>query len=545
MDELKKNSIYDCEVSGFTSEGLGVCRIGGRAVFVPRALPGELWRVRIVKVTKTAVYGRGEALLRASEERAEPECPAYGKCGGCSMMHMSYSAELKMKLERVNDAFRRIGGLDLTAGEIIPAESPLRYRNKAIFAVGETPAGPAFGFFRRGSHELVPVSDCLLQPGEAAACASAVCDFMRERRIPAYNPVSGRGAVRHVFVRRSRSGAAVCCVVSAEGLGPDTSALPEYLLRRCPSLSGVVLNINRTRGNTVLSGDFYALYGSSELTDTLCGFDFSLSPQSFFQINPPQAEKLYDIAVAHAAPPGTGTVLDLYCGAGTISLCLARGAGHVIGAEIVPEAVENARANAAANGVSNAEFICADAGAAAAELSRRGLRPDAVTVDPPRKGMSREAVLAVCSMEPRRIAYVSCDPATLARDLAIFSSAGYAPLSATAVDMFPRTEHVETVVLLSKGVIDSKKVRVEFSLEDMDMSGFQRGATYEQIKAYVLEKFGLKVSSLYISQIKRKCGLDVGQNYNLSKKEDAKVPQCPPEKEAAIVKALRHFWMVN
>ena len=517
----------------------------GRAVFVPRALPGELWRVRIVKVTKTAVYGRGEALLRASEERAEPECPAYGKCGGCSMMHMSYSAELKMKLERVNDAFRRIGGLDLTAGEIIPAESPLRYRNKAIFAVGETPAGPAFGFFRRGSHELVPVSDCLLQPGEAAACASAVCDFMRERRIPAYDPVSGRGAVRHVFVRRSRSGAAVCCVVSAEGLGPDTSALPEYLLRRCPSLSGVVLNINRTRGNTVLSGDFYALYGSSELTDTLCGFDFSLSPQSFFQINPPQAEKLYDIAVAHAAPPGTGTVLDLYCGAGTISLCLARGAGHVIGAEIVPEAVENARANAAANGVSNAEFICADAGAAAAELSRRGLRPDAVTVDPPRKGMSREAVLAVCSMEPRRIAYVSCDPATLARDLAIFSSAGYAPLSATAVDMFPRTEHVETVVLLSKGVIDSKKVRVEFSLEDMDMSGFQRGATYEQIKAYVLEKFGLKVSSLYISQIKRKCGLDVGQNYNLSKKEDAKVPQCPPEKEAAIVKALRHFWMVN
>ena len=310
-------------------------------------------------------------------------------------------------------------------------------------------------------------------------------------------------------------------------------------------MSGVVLNINRTRGNTVLSGDFYALYGSSELTDTLCGFDFSLSPQSFFQINPPQAEKLYDIAVAHAAPPGTGTVLDLYCGAGTISLCLARGAGHVIGAEIVPEAVENARANAAANGVSNAEFICADAGAAAAELSRRGLRPDAVTVDPPRKGMSREAVLAVCSMEPRRIAYVSCDPATLARDLAIFSSAGYAPLSATAVDMFPRTEHVETVVLLSKGVIDSKKVRVEFSLEDMDMSGFQRGATYEQIKAYVLEKFGLKVSSLYISQIKRKCGLDVGQNYNLSKKEDAKVPQCPPEKEAAIVKALRHFWMVN
>ena len=544
MEVLKKNDIYECEVSGSTSEGHGVCRIAGRAVFVPRALPGELWRVRVIKVTAGAAYGRGEELLRPSPDRCEPACPAYGRCGGCSMMHMSYEAELRMKLSRVNDALRRIGGLDIEAGAILPAAEPLRYRNKAIFAIAGTPDGPAFGFYRRGSHDLVPVTYCLLQPGEASACAAAVCGFMREHSIPAYDPASGRGAVRHVFVRRARDGRAVCCVVSASGLGAATAELPAYLRSRCPSLTGVVLNINRSRGNTVLAGDFYTLWGQAELRDTLCGFSFDLSPQSFFQINPPQAEKLYDIAVDHAAPPGTGTVLDLYCGAGTISLCLARGAEHVIGAEIVPEAVENARANAAANGVTNAEFICADAGEAAAELARRGLRPEAVTVDPPRKGMSREAVLAVCSMSPQRIAYVSCDPATLARDLAVFAQNGYTPISATAVDMFPRTEHVETVVLLSKGEIDSKKVRVEFSLEDMDMSGFQKDATYPQIKERVLQQTGLKVSSLYIAQVKQKYGITERENYNKPKAENSRQPKCPPEKEAAIVDALRHFGLV-
>ena len=240
---------------------------------------------------------------------------------------------------------------------------------------------------------------------------------------------------------------------------------------------------------------------------------------------------------------GDQVLLDLYCGAGTISLCLARKAAHVIGAEIVPEAIENARRNAERNGIENAEFLCADAGAAAAELARRGVRPDCIVVDPPRKGMSPDAIDAMVSMQPPRIVYVSCDPGTLARDVKLLTQHGYTLTQVLAVDMFPQTPHVETVVLLSKGEIDSKKVRVEFSLEDMDMSGFQNGATYEQIKAYVLEKHGLKVSSLYISQIKRKCGLDVGQNYNLSKKENSKVPQCPPEKEAAIMEALKHFQM--
>ena len=292
-------------------------------------------------------------------------------------------------------------------------------------------------------------------------------------------------------------------------------------------------------------GESYrTLWGADRLEDTLCGMAFRLSVPSFYQVNADQAEVLYGQALEFAALTGEETVLDLYCGIGTISLALARRAGRVIGAEVVPQAVDDARENAAHNGVDNAEFLCADAGEAAARLEAEGVRPDVVCVDPPRKGLSPDVVEAIARMAPWRVVYVSCDPGTLARDVKRFGALGYAAQKAVAVDLFPRTAHVETVVLLSKGEIDSKKVRVEFSLEDMDMSGFQKGATYEQIKAYVLEKFELKVSSLYISQIKRKCGLDVGQNYNLSKKENAKVPKCPPEKEAAIMDALKYFQMI-
>ena len=276
------------------------------------------------------------------------------------------------------------------------------------------------------------------------------------------------------------------------------------------------------------------------LEDRLCGNTFLLSPHAFYQVNHAQAERLYACAVDYAGLTGGETVLDLYCGAGTITLALAAHAKHAVGVEIVPEAIENAKNNARRNGAENVEFYCADAGQAAGRFS--GI--DVLVVNPPRKGLDETARDAILKMQPPRVVYVSCDPATLARDVAELCGAGYTLEKAQAYDLFPRTFHVETVVLLSKGEIDSKKVRVEFSLEDMDMSGFQKGATYEQIKAYVLEHTGLKVSSLYISQIKRKCGLDVGQNYNLSKKEDAKVPKCPPEKEAAIRDALKYFQMI-
>lgn len=543
MDDLKKNEIYEAAMTGFTSEGAGVCRIKGRAVFVPRALPGETWRVRIVKVTKTAVFGRGEERLTTSPERVEPDCPNFGRCGGCNLMHMSYECELQMKLDRVNDALRRIGGTEVRAERILGSERVEGYRNKAIYAVGEGENGPVAGFYRTGSHDIIPAPNCLLQSDEASKCAGAVVDWMRTNGVSAWNGRSG--TVRHVCTRRARDGAALCCVVTGRRLSPSlTRSLTDALRIACPALTGVVECVNRTEGNTVLSGEFRTLWGSGTLRDRLCGFEFELAPQAFYQINPPQAERLYAQALEYALPERGGTVLDLYCGAGTISLCLSQRAERVIGAEIVPEAVENARANAERYGVTNAEFICADAGEAARELKSRGITPDAIVVDPPRKGMDAPALEAIASMQPDRLVYVSCDPATLSRDISRLRPLGYTPASALAVDMFPRTAHVETVVLLSKGEIDSKKVRVEFSLEDMDMSGFQKGATYEQIKTYVLEKYGLKVSSLYISQVKRKCGLEIGQNYNLSKKEDAKVPKCPPEKEAAIIDALRHFGVV-
>ena len=446
MEELRKNNIYEAEVTGLTSEGAGVCRICGRAVFVPRAIPGERWRIRIVKVTKTAVYGRGEELLSASPERVEPACPNFGRCGGCSFLHMSYKAELRYKLERVNDAFKRIGGLELCAERIIGSETVEGYRNKSIVAVGEAENGLVAGFYRSGSHDIVPVERCLLQSDEASACARSVTGWMKRRGVRA-----GSGGVRHVYTRRARDGAALCCVVTGRRFSPALArTLVESLRRGCPGLVGVVECLNRSESNTVLAGEFRTLWGSSTLTDVLCGSEFELSPQAFYQINPPQAERLYELAVDYALPEPGGTVLDLYCGAGTISLALARRAGQVIGAEIVPEAVENARRNAARNGIGNAEFICADAGDAARLLSERGTRPDAIVVDPPRKGMSEEALRQVAKMQPKRIAYVSCDPATLARDLKRLTELGYVPQKAVAVDMFPKTAHVETVVLLTE-----------------------------------------------------------------------------------------------
>ena len=446
--ELKKNQIYEADIVSWSSDGGGVCRIGGRAVFVPGAIPGERWEVRIVKVTKTAVFGKGEALLSPSPDRVTPDCPYFKKCGGCALRHVSYEAELAFKLERVNEAYKRIGGLSLCADEIIGGKETLRYRNKGIYAIGE---GPVKGFFRPRSHDIIPVDDCIIQDKSSNAAAQAVCDFMAENSIPAYDEISGKGLVRHVFTRYGRtSGQLQVTIVAAGGFGGKTTALTEAIRRACPECVSIVLNVNRSKGNTVLSGDFYTLWGKDTITDTLCGLDFDLSPRSFYQINPVQAEKLYYKALEYASPDGKGLILDLYCGAGTISLCLARGCEKVIGAEIVPEAVENAKMNAERNGIKNAEFICADAGEAAAELLKRGTKSDAVVVDPPRKGLSTEVIDAICGMAPERIVYVSCDVSTQARDLKIFAEKGYHATKATAVDMFPRTHHVETVACLTR-----------------------------------------------------------------------------------------------
>lgn len=450
MELLKKNEIVKAEIDGYSSDGSGVCHVRGRAVFVPQTLKGERWEVRIVKVTATAVYGKAETPLLLSPERVAPACPGFGRCGGCNLMHMGYAEELRFKLEKVNAALAHVGRQAVRAEEILGSDSIHHYRNKGIFAVAEVDGVPACGFYRERSHALVPVESCMLQSELSCRVAGALTEFMAENDVPVYNEATGKGLVRHLFCRQSmKEQGAVACVVAAGGFGVKTVSLVEHLRRRCPELTGIVLNVNKSRGNTVLTGDFYTLWGSETIADSLLGLRFEISPQSFFQINPPQAEKLYARALEYAAGGPDSLLFDLYCGTGTISLCLARQAGRVIGAEIVPEAIENAKENAWRNGIQNAEFLCADAGEAARKLALRGLRPECITVDPPRKGMDEAAIAACASMQPERVVYVSCNPATLARDILRFNGHGYVLEKVTAVDMFPRTAHVETVVLLS------------------------------------------------------------------------------------------------
>ncbi len=533
---LEKNALFEAEIDGLTSQAQGVCRWAGRAVFVPRALPGERWLVRVVKVTKTAVYGRGEQLLSPSPARTEPACPVYGKCGGCDALHMDYEAELRFKLGRVNDALRRIGGLDIRAERIIGADSQEGYRNKAIYNFAP---GPVCGFYRPRSHEVIQTARCRLQPEAFDRAAGALLGWMRENAVPAYDETTGRGLIRHLYMRGTSEDLAACIVAA----GPVDDGAVQALRRACPQLTGVLLCENSRPGNVVLDGPVRTLWGRATVTERLCGARFSLSPLTFFQVNTAQAERLYALAGAYARPAGKA-VLDLYCGAGTIGLSVARDAARLIGSDIVPSAVENARANARRNGVDGARYICGDASHVAASLAAEGLRPDVIITDPPRKGMDEPVLAAIAAMGPERLVYVSCDPATLARDLKRLSALGYAPQACAAVDMFPRTCHVETCVLLSKLKVEHY-IEVDLDLDELDLTSAETKASYREIKEYVQEHFGLSVSNLYIAQVKRKYGIIERENYNLPKSDDVRQPQCPKEKEAAIVEALRHFKMIT
>jgi len=444
-----KNQIYNVNIESYNSEGMGVCRVDGQAVFVPGTIEGENWEIKLVKAGSTANYARAENILSASDMRIVPECPHFGKCGGCDTWHMKYGEELRFKLNKVNNALSHIGKQTVMADEILGAESVYNYRNKGILAVGMVNGSIRAGFYRQRSHELIAAEDCLIQNRLCLKAAKCITAFMEENSIPPYDEVTGKGLIRHIFCRKAYYGTdAVVCIVAARGFGDKTQALVNRLLKDCPELSGIVLNINKTRGNTVLSGDFYTLWGKDTISDSLCGIGFDIAPQAFYQVNPIQAEKLYNKALEYAAISKDDLVFDLYCGAGTISLCLAKKARNVIGAEIVPQAIENARINAEKNSIYNAEFICADAGKAAEKLASRGLKPAVVLVDPPRKGMDETAVNAVATMRPERVVYVSCNCATMARDILRFNEFGYKLEKACAVDMFPRTCHVETVVLL-------------------------------------------------------------------------------------------------
>ena len=545
MSELHRGDPLQVSIETATIDGSGIARVDGQVVFVPGALPGERCSVRIAHVGRSAVFAQLLSVLTPSAHRVEPDCPYFPRCGGCALRHMDYEQELALKQAHVQSCLTRIGGQTISALPITGTAQTDGYRNKVQFPVQEQDGRPVAGFFSGKTHRVIPVRHCRIQPDCADAIRGAVLAWMEQYHIRAYDEQTHSGYIRHIYIRfGAESGQILVCIVANCAQLPKKKQLVAALLAAEPGITTIVFSPNTKKGNTVLGTEFHPLYGDGTITDMLCGLQFRLSAPAFYQVNHAQAERLYEKAVQLTGLTGNETVLDLYCGTGTITLCLARHAKKAIGVEIVPQAIEDAKFNAAQNGMENAEFFCMDAGQAAKMLADRRTRPDVIVVDPPRKGVSADVIEAIFAMAPQRVVYVSCDPATLARDLKLLTAAGYTLRTAEAFDLFPRCAHVETVVLLSKGEVDSKKIRVEFSLEDMDMSEFQDGATYTQIKDYVLEHSGLKVSNLYISQIKRKCGIEVGKNYNLPKSEDSRQPQCPPEKEKAIREAMKYFGMI-
>ena len=533
-----KNQVYTAEITGYSSEGLGIARIGGQVVFVHNAILGEVCDILVMKVLKNTAYGKAVAWQSVSPHRVEPDCPYYRRCGGCAFRHMDYAGELEAKQRRVQDALRRVGGSSVEVEEILGAAETLRYRNKGQYPV--SPEGKV-GFYQARSHCVTDIDTCLIQKPQADAAASALRRYMAEHRVPGYDERTDKGLVRHLYVRTNQAGQSLICIVVNGDKLPHEEELVHSMRRAVPDAAGVVLGINTARSNVILGDRYRTLWGKDTLTDTLCGHQFRLSIPSFYQVNREQAEVLYRRAVDYAGLTGAELVLDLYCGAGTITLTMADRAKKLIGAEIVPPAVKNARENARANGISNVEFFCGDASDIAAKLAADDLRPDVICVDPPRKGLAPEVIDAMARMGPQRIVYVSCDPATLGRDVKLLEQRGYKARRAAAVDLFPGTAHVETVCLL----VQRNSLHIDIDVDVEGMLQEKRGqATYPQIKEYVLEHSGLKVSSLYIAQVKQTCGIIERENYNKPKSEDAKQPQCPPEKEEAIKEALKYFGMI-
>lgn len=447
---LEKNQIYEAEIVDYTAEGQGVARVEGCAVFVPNAIVGERCRIRIEKAGKTWAAGKITELLEKSPHRINRACPVAKLCGGCDFHHMDYEEETRLKADRVKQALNRIGGEHLEEVPILAAPTTRDYRNKAQYPVACRKNKAYAGFFRAGTHQVVENQRCLILPEESDRVKDLVMDYVNQTRVPVYDETTGKGLLRHIYVRRGAvSGQVLVCLVINGRSIPKAQALLERL-KTVKGFTTLVLSVNTKMGNSILGDTFITLYGPGYIEDTLCGLNFRLSPRSFYQVNHDQAERLYETAISQAEITKADTVLDLYCGVGTITLAMSRYAGRVIGVEVIPQAVEDARDNASRNHVDNAEFLCGDAGTAALELEAKGIRADVAVVDPPRKGLNADTIEALSRMAPRRIVYVSCDPATLARDVALLKERGYVLKNASAADLFPRCAHVESVVTLTR-----------------------------------------------------------------------------------------------
>ena len=544
---MKKDDLIELTIEDLGVDGEGIGKVDGMAIFVKDAVPGDRVQAKVMKMKKSYGYARLMQVLDPSPERTESRCAFARQCGGCQLQAMTYEAQLDFKAKKVWNHLIRIGGItDLAKPEIIGMDDPWRYRNKAQFPFGTDKEGnPVTGFYAARSHNIIPCTECWLGVEENKVILEKILDHLKTYHISTYDEVSGKGLLRHVLIRKGfTTGEVMVCLILNGRTMPKLTELVDSL-REVPGMTSITINVNTKNTNVIMGTEMISVWGQDYITDYIGNIKYQISPLSFYQVNPVQTKKLYETALEYADLKGNETVWDLYCGIGTISLFLAQKAGKVYGVEIVPQAIDDARQNAKLNGIKNAEFFVGKAEEVLPEkYEKEGIYADVIVVDPPRKGCDTAALETMVKMKPERIVYVSCDSATLARDVKWLGERGYEVKKVKACDMFPGTVHVETVVLLSNGEVDSKKIGVEFSLEDMDLSEFKGKATYEQVKAYVLEHTGLKVSSLYIAQIKKKCGLDVGENFNLPKSENARQPQCTPEKEEAIMQAFKHFGII-
>ena len=542
---LAKNQCYEMTCESFGQDAQGVCRHDGIAVFVPGLLPGERARVRIVKPEKRYAFGRIEELLEKSPDRAEPFCPIYKRCGGCVCQHMTYETSLAFKRRQVQDLLERVGGLSIEVPPVLGMAHPFGYRNKGAYPVAQVGGVPACGFFAPRSHDLIPLpqNGCAIQGEDSAKATQAVLAWMRQNNVPAYDELTGRGLVRHIMTRSTTHGELMVVLVVTRADIPKAGQLIELLKAAVSGLCSICLSINSRRTNVILGTDIRVLWGKGTMEDTLCGLRFSVSPLSFFQVNPSQTEKLYGLALEYAGLTGSETVVDAYCGAGTISLLLAQKAKKVIGIEIVPEAIQNANENAVRNHIENAEFHVGATEELLPRLIADGLRPDVIVLDPPRKGCDPAVLDAIIAAAPKRVVYVSCGAPTLARDAKLLAEGGYTAEKVQCVDMFCWTGAVETVMVMSQQKPDDV-IRVGIDIDKMNVTKAESKATYTEIQARVKEQTGLNVTPLYIAQVKAKHGIIERENYNHAKSETTRTLKCPPDKEKAIEDALRHFKMI-
>ena len=544
--EFRKNDLVTLEIEDCGIDGEGIGKADGFTVFVKDAVIGDTVTAKIIKAKKNYGYGRLMEVLKPSPYRVEPKCEFARQCGGCQLQALSYDQQLVFKTNKVKGHLERIGGFtDIPMEPIIGMDELFHYRNKAQFPVGRNKEGKIVtGFYAGRTHNIIENRDCALGVAENKEVLDRVIAHMEKYGIEPYNEATGKGLVRHVLIRYGyfTKEVMVCLILNGNKI-PKEEQLVKSLCE-IPGMTSITINVNKKRSNVILGEEICLLWGQEYITDRIGDISYQISPLSFYQVNPMQTQKLYAKALEYADLHGEETVWDLYCGIGTISLFLAQKAKFVRGVEIVPAAIENAKENAKLNGLENTEFFVGKAEEVLPrEYKKNGVYADVIVVDPPRKGCDETLLETMIEMNPERIVYVSCDSATLARDLKYLCERGYELRKVCPVDQFGMTVHVETVVLLSQQKPDDT-IEIDLDLDELDATSAELKATYQEIKDYVLKESGLKVSSLYISQVKRKCGIEVGENYNLPKSENARVPQCPKEKEDAIKAALKYYAMI-